>query len=277
MKESPDNLETIREYLLGRILDEKTLEGMEDLLFSDDDFCTKAEILEDELINDYVFGNLSANDYASFEKTLENNKERRLKVQVTQALKEKVSVKTLEEKTTIFDSIKAFFRSPIYAGGFALLLIAALIGTVFLIRSPKNDELAELRNIYAKERPIEPRISGFDYAPMNITRGENKDDANKNKLEEIKLERLKAVNSNPNAENYHALGVFYLTLQNYKDAIENLEKAVRADDKNARFQNDLGSAYLALSEKDKGNLQQLLNLIRTRLKPCLINRWRCKN
>ncbi len=249
MNESLNNLKTIREYLLGRISDEKTLEGIEELLFADDDFCTKAEIVEDELINDYVFDNLQTTDKSSFEKTLENNSERRLKLQVTQQLKSNFAVKPVEEKTTFFDSIKAFFRSPVYASSFAVLLVAVLIGTIFILRSPKNDELAELRNIYLKERPIEPRISGFDYAPMNVTRGENKDDANKNRLELAKIKLLQEVVSNPNAESYHKLGVFYLTQQNYKDAIENLEKAVKADDKNAKFHNDLGSAYLALSEK----------------------------
>ena len=258
--ESLNNLETIREYLLGRISDEKTLEGIEELLFTDDDFCTKAEIVEDELINDYVFDNLQTNDKSGFEKTLENNSERRLKLQVTQQLKNKFAVKPVEEKIPVFDSIKAFFRSPVYAGSFAILLIAALIGTTFLLRSSNTDELAELRNIYLKERPIEPRISGFDYAPMNVTRGENKDDANKNKLELAKTKFLQEVVNNPNAENYHKLGVFYLTQQNYKDAIENLEKAVKADDKNAIFQNDLGSSYFQFAKDDKDN--KLINLAR---------------
>lgn len=243
MNESLNNLETIREYLLGRISDEKTLAGIEELLFTDDDFCTKAEIIEDDLINDFIYQKLNADDLASFTKTLENNSDRRLKVQVTNRLKEKFAANSIQEKTAFFESVKAFFRSPMYAGVFAVLLIAVLIGTIFLLRLPKTDELAELKNIYLKERPVEPRITGFDYAPLNITRGENKDDANKNKLELAKTKFLQEVVNNPSAESYHKLGVFYLTQQNYKDAIENLEKAVKADDKNATYHNDLGSAY----------------------------------
>ena len=56
MSDSLDNLATIREYLLGRVSDETELEGIEELLFSDADFCTRAELVEDELINDYVVG-----------------------------------------------------------------------------------------------------------------------------------------------------------------------------------------------------------------------------
>jgi hypothetical protein len=258
MSENLNNLETIREYLLGRISDERKLEGIEELLFSDEEFCNKAEILEDELVNDFVFGKLSREDIADFENTLANNADRRLKVRVTEQIKEKLKTQPSVESVSFFDSVKTFFRQPIYAGGFALLLIAALIGTVFLFRTNNSDELASLKNIYQKERPIEPRISGFDYAPLIVTRGETKDDANKNKLEEIKLELLKAVNSNPNAANYHALGVFNLTQRNFKDAIENLEKAVKLDDKNATFYNDLGSAYFQFAKsKDEKQFENL--------------------
>jgi CHAT domain-containing protein len=254
MNESLNNSATIREYLLGRISDEKMLAGIEELLFTDDDFCTAAEIIEDELINDYVFANLSVDDCASFEKMLENNPERRLKIQVTQVLKDKVRVKNGEEKITLFESIKAFFRSPVYAGGFALLLIVALIGAIFLFRSPKNDELASLKNIYRKERPVEPRISGFDYAPMNVTRGENKDDADKNKLKVEELKFRQAVADNPNAENHHTLGVFLLTQKDFAEALKELQNAVKSDEKNSKFHNDTGSAYLGLAETDRNNL-----------------------
>ncbi len=255
MKESLNNLSKIREYLLGQISDEKTLEGIEELLFTDDDFCTKAEIVEDELINDFVYGKLVGIDLSDFEKTLENNSERQLKTQVTQQLKVKTQTQSTEQKSSFFESIITFFRQPIYAGSFAMLLIACLIGGLFLLRQNRSDELASL---YQKERPNEARISDFDYAPLNITRGNNTENANKNKLEEIKLERLKAVNSNPNAENYHALGIFYLTQQNYKEAIENLEKAVKLEDKNAKYHNDLGTAYFEFGKLEKDN--KLLNI-----------------
>jgi CHAT domain-containing protein len=258
MSENLDNLENIREYLLGQISDETKLEGIEELLFSDDEFCTKVEIIEDELINDFVFGKLNKSDLVDFETTLANNADRRLKVQVTQQLKLKTKAVLTEQRSSIFESIVAFFRQPMYAGTFALLLIACIIGGIFLLRSNNSVELASLKNIYQKERPIEPRISGFDYAPLNITRGENKDNPNKNKLEEIKLELLKEVNSNPNAENFYGLGVFNLTQQSYKDAIENLEKAVKLDDKNASFHNDLGSAYYEFAKsKDEKKFENL--------------------
>ena len=109
MNESLNNLATIRQYLLGGVSDETKLEGIEELLFADDEFCTKTEIVEDELINDYVFGKLNADEKLSFEKTLENNPSRRGKVKVTQLLKEKVATENVKEKSSLFDSIRNFF------------------------------------------------------------------------------------------------------------------------------------------------------------------------
>lgn len=254
MNESLHNLETIRQYLLGRISDESMLEGIEELLFADEDFCTKAEIVEDELINDFVFGKLNAEDKLSFEKTLENNADRHAKVKVTQLLKENIAVPSIEEKVSFFDSIKSFFRQPIYAGGFALLIIAILIGAFIIFRPPNNSELAELKNIYQKNRPTESRISEFDYAPYEVTRGENDlTDAEKRKLKIIENDLLKKVDGNPNANNHNVLGIFYLSQRKYSEAIKELEESVKLESNNARFNNDLGSAYFELGRFEKQN------------------------
>jgi CHAT domain-containing protein len=255
MNENLNNLETIRQYLLGRISDETRLEEIEELLFADDDFCTRTEIVEDELINDFVFGKLNAEDNLSFEKTLETNFDRRAKVKVTQLLKEKTAPQIVEEKVSFFESLKAFFRQPIYAGGLALLLIAILIGAILLSRSPNNPELAELKNIYQKNRPTESRISEFDYAPYEVTRGENDlTDAEKRKLKIIENDLLKKVDGNPNALNHNALGIFYLSQKKYSEAIKEFEESVKLEPNNAKFYNDLGSAFFESGksvEKDK--------------------------
>lgn len=261
MNETLKTEKNIREYLLGRITDDALLAEYEELLFADDEFCEIAEIAEDSLINDFVFDRLSEDAAADFIKTLSNNSDRRRKVHLTRELKEHVAEQTLvvaESRPSFFDSIKAFFRKPIYAGGFAFLLIAVLLGSFIIFRSP-SDELANLKDIYRTERPVEPRIAGFDYAPLVVTRGAA-DDVNKNKLELERTRFLQAVVEDRTAVNFHKLGVFYLTQQNYKDAIENLEKAVKLDDKNAKFHNDLGSAYFESAKQSKDD--KLLNLSR---------------
>lgn len=231
---------TIREYLLGRISDEKMLGEIEDLLFTDDEFCTEVELAEDKLINEYTFGKLSAEDTKTFESIVKNNPDLKVKTLFTQSLKEKASEPRLEEKTSFFDSIKTFFSKPLYSGAFAILLIAVVF-SLFILQTP--DEIAQLKNIYQTERPIETRISDFKHAPFVAERSEQTDETNKNKLRLIENKLLEAVENNPKAENRHALGVFYLTQKKYTDSIRELKKATELDEKNAKLHNDLGSAY----------------------------------
>ena len=76
--------ETVREYLLGRVSDETTLEGIEEMLFSDEEFCSQVALAEDELINDYVLERLDDADAESFRATLADNPERAFKLELTQ-------------------------------------------------------------------------------------------------------------------------------------------------------------------------------------------------
>lgn len=248
MSEDLKNEATIREYLLGRVSDEAALTGIEDLLFADEDFCTRVAVGEDVLINDYVFGQLSDADAAGFRATLTNDPERRFKLDLTLALREKAlaqgnKAEAKPPKDSFFDSIKAFFGQPKYIGAFAVVLIAVLFTTLYLTRRGGSpDDLAELRSIYGKERPTEARISEFNYAPVAQLRGEA-EEREKTRLRRIELSLIQAMEKNPNAQSHHALGVFYLTQRKYPDAIKEFEAALKTAPQDAKLHNDLGSAY----------------------------------
>jgi CHAT domain-containing protein len=250
MGESLKSEKTVREYLLGRVLDETTLEGLEELLFTDEEFCSQVALAEDGIINDYVFGHLDEADAASFKATLAADPERRFKLELTQALREKAlaqNVKTLEDTPSFFASLKAFFRQPKYVGAFALLLIAVLVSAIYLTRRSNPDELAELRAVYQQERPTETRISEFGYAPLAQLRGTS-ESREKNRLRRIEISLIEATEKTPNGQTHHALGVFNLTQQKYTDAIREFESALKFDDKSAKFHNDLGAAHFELSK-----------------------------
>jgi tetratricopeptide (TPR) repeat protein len=205
-------------------------------------------VAEDGLINDYVFGQLNVADAASFRATLTNDPERRFKLDLTLALREKALAQSSPAETarpnhSFFDSIKAFFSQPKYVGAFAVLLIAALFTTWYLTRRTANpDDLAELRTIYGKERPTEARISEFSYAPVAQLRGEA-EEREKTRLRRIELSLIQAMEKNPNAQTHHALGVFYLTQRKYPDAIREFDAALKTAPQNAKIHNDLGSAH----------------------------------
>jgi CHAT domain-containing protein len=257
----------IREYLLGRIADANILEGIEGRLFSDDEYCSQVEVVEEELVHDFVFGKLSPRDREAFEEKIADNSEIRFKTEMAQALKEKAretrkapEANAVEAVPGFLASLKAFFRQPAYAGAFAALLLGILILSFFM-PGRGNSDLAELRNIYKQERAVESRISGFDYAPLEVTRGQVKDEAKETRLLSIRANLLRARVTSPTAENYYALGVFYLTQQDFPGAIKELGKAVELDDKNTRAHNDLGSAYFEAALKD-GPGKNIENLAR---------------
>src|SRR5207302_1579455 len=175
-------------------------------------FCSQVALAEDEIINDYVRGRLNRADAESFRATLPADAERRFKLEMAQALREKAlarDLKTTEATPSFFGSIVLFFRQPMYAGAFAVLLIAVVALAVYLTRRGSGDELAELRSIYQQSRPTETRISEFGYAPLTQLRGAP-ESADNNRLRRIENNLIEATEKNPNAQTRHALGVFYL-------------------------------------------------------------------
>lgn len=260
MGESLPTEETVREYLLGRVSDETTLERLEELLFTDEEFCSQVALAEDGLINDYVFAVLNEADAESFRATLSGDPERRFKLELTQALREKAlarSVKVAADKPSFFASLAAFFHQPKYVGAFAVLLIAVVAAAVYFRSRPNPDDLAELRSIYQQARPTETRISEFGYAPLPQLRGAP-EPGDKNRLRHIENNLIEASEKNPNAETHHALGVFHLTQRKYPDAIKEFESALKFNDKSARIHNDLGAAHFELARAEpKKKLEEL--------------------
>jgi CHAT domain-containing protein/tetratricopeptide (TPR) repeat protein len=251
MGESLQSEKTIREYLLGRVSDEQTLEGLEELLFTDEEFCSRVALMEDEIINDYVLGHLDEADASSFRAMLADNPERRFKLELTEALREKAlarSVPAVEDKQSFFAALQSSFRQPRYVGAFAVLLVAVLVAVVyFSSRRTAPDELAELRALYRQGRPTETRISEFGYAPLAELRGEP-EQREKNQLRRIENNLIEATEKSPNAQTHHALGVFYLTQQKYADAINEFARALKFDAGSAKVHNDLGAARFELSK-----------------------------
>ncbi len=257
--------ETVREYLLRRITDEATLEAVEELMFTDDQFCNQVALAEDGLINDYVLGKLSAADSASFEETLTTDQERRRQTTFTQEIRKRAlaadAAVNKPERRSFFASLNAFLRQPQYAGALAILIVVVL-AAFLLIRTRRSDDLAELRSLYQKSRPIEARISEFSYAPLTQLRGgPAANDPRVVRLIETRL--LDAAIANPNAETQHALGTFYLTQEDYPKAIREFEKALKLAPNDAKIHNDMGSAYFERSKTELHNEKKLQDLWRS--------------
>jgi CHAT domain-containing protein len=251
MSEAFTSEKTVREYLLGRISDETTLEGIEELLFTDEEFCSRVALAEDDIINDYVFGRLDEADAASFRATLVSDSERRFKLELTQALREKAlarNAKAAKDAPSFLDALKAFFRQPKYIGAAVAALLVAVVGlAIYFNRRGGHEELAELRSIYGRARPVETRISEFGYAPLTELRGAP-EPGETSRLRRIENSLIEATEKSPNAQTHHSLGVFYLTQQKYTDALREFESALKFAGPSAQIHNDKGAAHFELSK-----------------------------
>lgn len=242
----------VRRYLLNQ-LSPSEQETVELRLLSDETFSEELQIVEDELIDDYLAGELSSDERARFEEIFLANGKRQRKLQAGEAIKRYFgTIPAPPSPKNRFASLRNWFSgrfrfSPPLAATLAVLAIA-IVGLVIwraaFYQSSLEKGLVALNEAYRQGRPVEARVSNLDYAPFITTRGEPP--ARANTLERRRAEGLlsEAFTEDANAESYHALGQMYLLQKNFDKAIENLEQAKRADAKNAQIHADLGAAYL---------------------------------
>jgi hypothetical protein len=93
MAVNSDDLKTIREYLLGQLAEEEQ-QALEQRLLTEDDLFQELEIVEDELVDDFVAEELTANERAQFEQYFLSSPERQQDVRFAAGLHRYVAGKT---------------------------------------------------------------------------------------------------------------------------------------------------------------------------------------
>jgi CHAT domain-containing protein/tetratricopeptide (TPR) repeat protein len=242
-----------KSYFLGT-LDAEEADGVELQILEETEFAEMLELAENDLIEEYLDGGLSINDQKAFEQNYLISVSRRKKVEFLKAIKTfaKHQSKIINApKPSFFETLKLKFslRPPLLAFGTVALICAVSITSYFVWKNStnKSEVLISLNKVYKNERPLDSRISDFDYAPkVEGTRGA-KDKEN----EEFILTKSVAsgeVLKNPTAESFHVLGQVYLTEKEFDKAIEQFEKAIKQNPNISKLHNDLG---VALLEKGK--------------------------
>jgi CHAT domain-containing protein/Tfp pilus assembly protein PilF/anti-sigma-K factor RskA len=142
------------------------------------------------------------------------------------------------------------------AAAVVVLGVGLGIWRLFFYQSEVSKGTAALAYSYRDQRPLEARISGFNYAPASTTRGgdEKVDRTARNLAESVLLE---AVLKHPNAATHHAAGRLYLAEKKFEEAIEEFKEALKADPNNVQVHSDLGAALL-----EKGKAAQAAGLER---------------
>lgn len=257
-----------RRYLLGELAQEEQRASVEEGLLINDDLFEEFELVKEDLIDQYVSGELTDEERERFEQHFLTTPERRESLRHAQALARyaRKSVRDAEESTekkalNNTDGLPPRFtwRTLLPTTGWriaaSVMLLAGLafgVWRVFLYRSDVEQGLLALKAAYRLQRPIEARVSVLDYAPLADTRGDDKtktDSLSRRRAERILLD---AEQDDPGPKAYHALGLFYLTELNFDQSIEYFRKALASNENDAQLQSDLGAALL-----EKGKLYRL--------------------
>src|SRR5689334_11725810 len=131
----------ISQYLLGELPEEQQVE-IEDRAFSDKEYLAGITAVENDLIDEYVRGELSAADRQRFETRFLASAERRKRVEFAKTLRTVVSESSVPEKKLVQDVPRWSWRDSIYAflGGlnpaarlaFVAAMILLIVGAAWL-------------------------------------------------------------------------------------------------------------------------------------------------
>jgi tetratricopeptide (TPR) repeat protein len=249
----------LKTYLLGKSKHEGETEELETKLIVDDEFFEKLTYAEDELIEDYVDGELDADDIKYFENHFLLPVERREKLKITRlvrrhALESEIDLPVKSGWKLRFERFTSYFSAPIPIA-VSILIACSLI--FFWWNSSTSDSnkiqnaLISLNKAYSAERPSEYRITGLDYAPFDKTRSQSKSKVNTVEKDRAERVALDLAAENPTAENQHLLARLYLIDKEFDKALEQLEEALKKFPRNADILNEIGTVYL-----EKRNLSQ---------------------
>ncbi|HEX3579294.1 MAG TPA: zf-HC2 domain-containing protein [Thermoanaerobaculia bacterium] len=141
----------------------------------------------------------------------------------------------------------------------AALILVAAIGTLTYQRF--HVRLGDVKQEYAKvkNRPLEARLSGFDYVPHVVKRGGDDDDHD-TQLDVMKGKAAELMElQGTDAKTLHARGIgFLLAADDPKKSIPDLQAAAERDPNNATYQNDLAAAMIAAGSNNPAILQRAL-------------------
>lgn len=212
---------------------------MELRLLTDADYGEEFDVLADVLIDQYVENELPVEDRDQVERYFFASAERRDKLKFALALKKRKAelIADRQRKRKVLT-----FYLPVAASVIVVLGLSFAVWRTQLSRPDISEGLASLQAAFREQRPIEPHISGFSYAPMLEERG------GAARVDYVQLDRaasiLLAPVPDPSADARHASGKYYLAERQFDKAIDQFEAALKSDPQNARVHNDLGVALL---------------------------------
>ena len=228
----------VKRYLLGE-LEEPEEKQLELRLFTDPDYARQFDFAVDEIIDRYVAGKFEGTELERVRNYFFQSNERQSKLRFALALKEQKARRNLPKLAPRRRFI------PYLAMAASVLVIIGIGFFAWRALRPQpdlKDGLVALQQAFP-ERPIEGRLSDFNYVPLpNQRGGSTRVDYAKRDLAAALL--LKSLRDQPTAASHHAAAKFYLMNHQFDEAQKELTAALELDPQNARIQNDFGAVLL---------------------------------
>ena len=150
MKQISENKKQAISYLLGD-MPEPARDGFEERLFLDEDLSFLLDAAENDLVDEYVRGELSAEQIKKFEQNFLLAESRCEKLHVATILQAKVFAEqsaavAAVPQVSVWERLLEIFRVPrlAWAGGLAAIALSFLIGGFWLFRQAENNQVAEV-------------------------------------------------------------------------------------------------------------------------------------
>jgi CHAT domain-containing protein len=268
----------LRHYLLGTLSDESARSQIEERLIADDEYAEQISAAEDELIEEFLDGELTDDERDLFNKFFLAPPERRRHLRLTQDLRRlsaesASSVLHRQRSLTIGTPLRGWLRFSLV--GAALLIAVFTVWRFAIYKSDTERGIEQLQAAYRDQRPVESRTAEFGaYAPFSETRGAGSAVTDEAALERADRYLLDAASDPNNVAAHRARAVFFLAQRDYDRAIRETDTALQAAPNDARVQSDAGAVYyeaaknaqgdsakqLALLDKSLGHLQRAIEL-----------------
>jgi len=252
MKKAPN----FKKYLLGQLNDEDELRLIEESFLTDDRFAESLSRAGHELIEDHLDGRLSTDEAKGFTThflAIETNKHEADLVAGLRLYAQQNCVTRptpLKSADIRADGWRNWFAAPAFKfsfAGAALILVCLGVWKFAIYKSDVDRGLMQLELAYSTQRPVEVRISGFDYAPWSTTRGtaDEKENASRERAERL---LSYAAGENDNSASLAALGKYFLTERKFDRANELFDRASRTDPNNAQLLADWGASLAEMAK-----------------------------
>ncbi|HKP69462.1 MAG TPA: CHAT domain-containing protein [Pyrinomonadaceae bacterium] len=248
-----DEPKLLKKYLLGLLDDEAVQAQIEERLMVDEEFAARVSVVEEDLIEEFLDGEMTADERDRFNRFFLAPPERKRQLRLTRDLR-RVSASTAENVPQPERSRSIFSIGWLrYAFATAAVVLVALGVWRFAIYESDTDKgLGALRAAYRGQRPVQPRITGLDsYAPYSETRGPEEHVGDRAQLNRAGLLLIEAANDSGSAADHQALANYYIARGQLVDAEREMKLALDGAPNDARVQSDAGAMYFEMARNSQ--------------------------